>query len=82
MSKTKPIHKVRLGGIRAAIWANESEGGAVRYNVTLERLYKDDDGRWTSTASLGRDDLLVAAKVLDRAHTWICEQGRGAEPTV
>ncbi len=79
MSKTKPTHEVRLGGIKAAIWANETEGGATRYNVTVGRLYKDDEGQWKTTDSLGRDDLLVAAKVLDLAHTWICEQGRGAE---
>jgi hypothetical protein len=43
-------------------------------------FYKDDEGQWKTADGLGRDDLLVAAKVLDRAHTWIFGQDRGAEP--
>ena len=72
--RQKPVHEIRLGLVRASIWENKSEYG-VRHNVTLERLYsvKLDDNRrqWKSTSSFGRDDLLVAAKVLDLAHTWI-----------
>ena len=30
-NKTKPIHEVRLGYIKAAVWKNETEAG-VRYN--------------------------------------------------
>ena len=80
MTKTKPAHEVRLGVIKAVIWANDSDGGGIRYNVNLGRLYKDDEGQWKTADGLGRDDLLVAAKVLDLAHTWIYEQGRGTEP--
>ena len=65
--RQKPVHEIRLGLVRASIWENKSEYG-VRFNVTLERLYsvKLDDNRrqWKSTSSFGRDDLLVAAKVL------------------
>ena len=82
MTKTKPIHEVRLGAVKAAIWSNESEESGVWYNVTMGRLYKDDEGQWRTAEGLGRDDLLVAAKVLDLAHTWICEQGRGSEPAI
>ena len=84
MAKSKPINEVRLGAIKAAIWANESEEGGVRYNVTVGRLFKDDEGQWRTSESLGRDDLLVAAKVLDKAHTWICDtlQGQDAEPAI
>jgi hypothetical protein len=72
MSKTKPIHEIRLGRIRAAIWANESENGT-RYNVTVSRLYKDDDG-WKDSSSFGRDDLPLLMKVADLAHLWIFGQ--------
>lgn len=67
--KTKPIHEVRLGAIKAAVWKNETETGA-RYNVTLSRIFKDAD-TWKSTDSFGRDDLLVVGKATDLAHTWI-----------
>src|SRR5260221_12895461 len=69
MAKQKPIHEVRLGLIKAAIWKNDTDSG-VRYNGTFSRLYKDGD-EWLSTESFGRDDLLVLAKVADLAHTWI-----------
>ena len=68
----KPIHEVRLGSIKAAVWRNETEAG-VRYNVTFSRLYKDGDS-WKSTESFGRDDLLLLGKVADQAHSWIFAQ--------
>lgn len=69
----RPAHVVRLRNIRAAIWANESENGAW-YNVTVSRLYKDADQQWKTSDGFGRDDLLLLAKVVDLAHTWISEQ--------
>jgi hypothetical protein len=77
--KTKPIHEVRLGTIKAAVWRNETEVG-VRYNVTFSRLYKDGDN-WQSTDSFGRDDLLLLAKVADHAHSWIFAQGQEQDST-
>ena len=77
MSETetkKPVHEVRLGAIKAAIWANDTQNG-VRHNVTLQRLYKDED-EWKSTDSFGRDDLLLVAKVANMAHTWIFQEGK------
>lgn len=69
--KQKPTHEIRLGRIKAAIWANETKQG-VRYNVTICRLYKDEnEDAWKNSSSFGRDDLLLASKVLDRAHSWI-----------
>jgi hypothetical protein len=68
-TKPKPVHEVRLGHIKAAVWRNETEAG-VRHNVTFSRLYRDDN-QWRSTDSFGRDDLLVIAKVADLIHSWI-----------
>lgn len=72
MAKEKPIHEVRMGTIKAAIWKNDTQNG-VRFNVTFERLYKDGE-EWKSTDSFGRDDLPLLAKVADRAHSWIFDQ--------
>jgi hypothetical protein len=79
MSKTatkergnRPAHEVRLGRIKAAIWENETENGT-RHNVKVTRLYKDGE-TWKDSDSFGRDDLLVVAKVLDLAHSWIFQQ--------
>ncbi len=73
-NKAKPIHEVRLGRVKAAVWKNDTEVG-VRFNVTFTRLYKDGDG-WKSTDSFGRDDLLLLGKVADQAHSWICAQSQ------
>ena len=70
-TKTRPVHEVRAGRIRAAIWANPSEKG-VWHTVTLSRLYKEGD-EWEDSQSFGRDDLLLA-KVIDQAHSWIIDQ--------
>ena len=74
--QTKPIHEVRLGLIKAAVWRNETETG-VRYNATFSRLYKEKDGdTWKSSDSFGRDDLLLLGKVVDQAHSWIFAQSQ------
>ena len=77
MNKQKPIHEVRLGAIKAAVWKNESAAGT-RFNATFSRLYKDDD-QWKTTDSFGRDDLLVLAKVADEVHSWIHAQNQGEQ---
>lgn len=71
----KPAHEIRMGRIKATIWANESENGA-RYNVTFTRLYKDGD-QWKDSPSFGRDDLPLVAKLADQAHTWIFDEAQG-----
>ncbi len=71
--KQKPAHEIRLGRIRAAIWANTSDRGEVWFNVTVSRLYKDGD-RWQQTTSYRRDDLPLVSRVVNVAHIWIWEQ--------
>ena len=72
MAKKRPVHEVRLGRIKAAIWANETQNGT-RHNVTLSRLYKDGD-EWKDSSSFGRDDLPLVQKVADLAHSYIYGQ--------
>ncbi len=67
--KAKPVHELRFGRIRAAIWENETQNDT-RHNVTISRLYKDGE-QWKDSASVGRDDLPLVAKVADEAHSWI-----------
>lgn len=74
--KACPVHEIRLGRIRAAIWENDTQNGT-RHNVTVTRLYKDGD-EWKDSSSFGRDDLPLVGKVLDRCHSWIFEQATAA----
>jgi hypothetical protein len=75
----RPVHQIRLGRIRAAIWQNNTDNGP-RHNVTVSRLYRDDD-QWRDSNSFGRDDLPLVAKVCDRAQDWIYEHGPEAAQT-
>ena len=70
--KKKPAHEVKLGKIRATIWANETDQD-VWFNVTLTRRYHDGES-WKDTTSFRRDDLPVAAKAADMAYAWIWNQ--------
>jgi hypothetical protein len=72
----KPVHEIRLGRIKAAIWENETQSGT-RHNVTFQRIYRDEGSQWNTSDSFGRDDLPLVAKVADLAHTWIFQQANG-----
>jgi hypothetical protein len=76
--KNTPVAKVTVGLQTASIWKNESEGRAF-YNVTFDRRYRDAEGKWKSTGSYGRDDLLALAKLADLAHTKVLELQQGAD---
>src|SRR5262245_19075443 len=56
-AKEKPIHEVRIGRVKAAIWANQTEN-CIRHNFTLRRIFKRDcNAQWETSDSFGRDDL-------------------------
>ena len=84
MANQKPHDEVRISTVKAAIWQNDV-AGKTRYSVTFSRIYRDAEGQWKTTQSFGRNDLLVLAKVADRAHSRIFELQRTedeAEQTV
>jgi hypothetical protein len=70
---SQPAHKIRIGVLQVTIWRNHSEKGNW-YSVNPSRGYKQGDDAWKETDSLGSDDLLTMAKLLDLAHTWIMHQ--------
>ncbi len=73
----KPVHEVRLGRIRASVWLNTNSKQESWYSVTLTRGYKDQQGQWKNSHSLGLDDLLVAGEVLKQAALWIYAERQG-----
>ena len=68
--KQKPAYEIRLGRIRASIWANHSESHEVWFNVSVSRLYRDGD-QWKDSQTFSRDDLPIVAKVADMAYAWL-----------
>ncbi len=69
---SQPAHKIRIGTLQVTIWRNHGEKGTW-YSVNPSRGYKADEG-WRETDSLGFDDLLAMAKLLDLAHSWVMHQ--------
>ncbi len=78
-TKNQPVQEIRMGLIKAVIWANQTKSNGIMHNVSLSRIYRDTNGDWQETQSLGRNDLLLAAKVLDAAHTFICRKEQERE---
>jgi hypothetical protein len=68
----KPAHEIRLNGVQASIWKNETSVGP-RYNTTVSRYYRDGE-EWKSSDSFGRDDLLTLSFVSQEALRWIIQQ--------
>jgi hypothetical protein len=76
-ASNRPVHTIRYGAVRVAIWRNMVDhGNASRpmYSATFSRSYKDDQNQWQESSSFGLDDLLLVAKAADEAHTWIARQ--------
>jgi hypothetical protein len=68
----KPAHEIRLSGVRATIWKNDTDKGP-RFNTTFERYYRDGE-EWKSSNAFGRDDLLTMGFVATEALRWITQQ--------
>lgn len=69
--KNKPVRTLRMGALKASIWANESDNRKY-YNVTFTRsYYVESEKKWHESDSYGADDLLPLAKLADLAHTQI-----------
>jgi len=83
--ENKPVYEIRIGRIRASIWANRSEEqGAPWYSVTASRSYKDKTGDWHDIKSFNYSDLPCVGRVLEQAMSWIQDQividGNGSVP--
>ena len=64
-----PVCELRMGLVKASIWENNTKQGT-NYVVTVIRLFKNST-EWKESTRFYRDDLLVMAKLLDQAHSWI-----------
>lgn len=65
----KPIKKISVGGIEAAIWENASKEGNKYFTTTMERNYKDGE-EWKKTNSLRTSDLPKAILTLQKAYEF------------
>lgn len=73
----RPVHEIRLGKVKAAIWRKETEHGP-RYSVVFGRICRTEQG-WETSTSFGRDELPLVTRVSDLVHLWIYEQNDRSE---
>ena len=71
-NKVQPVEEICIRSIKAAIWRSDGDSGP-RFNVTFQRLYRTEAGKWQSTNSFSCDDLLVLTKVADATHTRVMQ---------
>jgi len=70
---SKPYGTYRIGSLSLTVWKNQRETqdgktfDTVSYN--LQRSYKDGDGEYKNTDSLGVQDLIVAGALFKLAFT-------------
>lgn len=73
--KTRPAAEWSDGPIHLAAWANSGKDGPW-YSFTLVRRYAGKAGEERTATSLGANDLLVAALLLQQAKLWVAHQTR------
>ena len=71
-SKNRPVRVFRTSGLSASVFCNQTKtkGQAPFYKVTLRRTYKDGN-QFKNTTSFGRDDLPIAALLLQKSWGFI-----------
>jgi hypothetical protein len=70
----QPVHRIRSGAITASIWRQETAKGPM-FNVTFQRSYRENGSdEWKTSASFGKNNLLVLSLIAARAFEWISAQ--------
>ena len=69
----EPVFEIRRGLIKVRIWQRKTKNG-VRFSLTVVRLFRNGD-QWKESTRLGRDNIPLVRLLLDKAHTWILNQG-------
>lgn len=70
--QNKPVHTVKVRSVRAAVWENTGDNGKW-FNVTVVRLYKQDD-KFHESSSFAAEDLPLVGIVAARAFDWVMRQ--------
>jgi hypothetical protein len=69
-SNNKPVHEVRDGSLRIAIFRNDpkEQDQRPRYSGKLTRSYRDAQGEWHDTEYLSGTEYLRAARLMLQAY--------------
>ena len=74
----KPIRFKAGRGVVAKLWKNSNKKGEW-FNVTITRVYTDDEGEFHDSDSFSRDDLLQVAYAAQKAFDHIINDNDEAE---
>ncbi|MFT6238001.1 MAG: hypothetical protein ACJAQT_000070 [Akkermansiaceae bacterium] len=67
--KQKPVHDVRFGTVKVAIWANKSHEGKTFHSFDLRRSYRDQQGEWQEQKiSLNLNEIAKVRGALAKAY--------------
>ena len=66
----RPVHQVRIGRIKAAVFEN---GDNAPRKVQFTALYKNEEDKWRGSSSFAREDLPLLIKVADQVHSYLYE---------
>ena len=72
MNARKPVHEIRLGAVRAAVWECWPREES-KYRISISRAPRPGE-QPRRPDEFEADDLPLVAEVVDLAHLWICEQ--------
>jgi hypothetical protein len=71
-----PVAKFTAGQVSSAVWQNTIQVKGKAINVlkaTVQRRYKNKEGDWQSSGSLGRNEIPLAIYCLQKAFEKIIE---------
>lgn len=77
----RPTKVFRVGAVQVAAWENPGQFGPW-YSFVVHRLYKDKkDHTWKRATTLGVNDLLAAAFLLQQAALWAASKRDDGPPS-
>jgi hypothetical protein len=74
--KNRPVHQVRIGRVKAAVFEN---GDDAPCKVQFTALYKNEEDKWRGSSSFAREDLPLLIKVADQVHSYLYQQNEQPE---
>jgi len=71
MEDKSPEKRFAAGAISAAVWKNSTVKDSAYYTISIQRSYKDKEGKWQHVNSFRVSDLPKASLVLNKAYEYL-----------
>lgn len=76
----KPVHEIRYGTVRVAIWERELDRGGIAHSIRPDNSYRDKEEEWQTTQYFSPSEAADLALALQDARRW-CNNRRQAHRT-